>query len=228
RGSRTQMRRSGQAHSEVVNGRPVYSAPHGENVPALMDQFVEFLSNSTCVDELVKSCMALLMFEAVSPFGEYSGRVGRAMLVSLLEHYGLAQGHCVLVSPYLAEHRDEYVQVLREAEMSGRSQGFILFMLRAIREGAFRTMQKLFTVDLVYVDVKEEMADSTLCNDALLNTIFEGIYCKSSNLIRNGIAERVTAMKYLRSLEEMGVLESEKVGREVVFKNVALYDALTR
>ncbi|MCQ2079952.1 MAG: hypothetical protein MJZ38_07865, partial [archaeon] len=35
RGSRTQMRRSGQDHSEVVNGRAVYSAPHGENVPAL-------------------------------------------------------------------------------------------------------------------------------------------------------------------------------------------------
>ena len=39
---------------------------------------------------------------------------------------------------------------------------------------------------------------------------------------------RQTCAKYLRELERLGVLQGQKMGREVVFINGALFDLLTR
>lgn len=41
-------------------------------------------------------------------------------------------------------------------------------------------------------------------------------------MIDAGIAERVTAMKYLNALEGLGILKSSRIGRERIFKNTEL------
>jgi DNA-binding transcriptional ArsR family regulator len=41
------------------------------------------------------------------------------------------------------------------------------------------------------------------------------------------IASRNTASQYLRKLEELGVLVSEQVGRETLYKNIALLKLLS-
>ncbi|MDY6825142.1 MAG: hypothetical protein SWH68_15315 [Thermodesulfobacteriota bacterium] len=40
----------------------------------------------------------------------------------------------------------------------------------------------------------------------------------------NGIAKRQAASDYLKALEEIGILESKKVGKEVLFLNRPLFD----
>jgi len=56
--------------------------------------------------------------------------------------------------------------------------------------------------------------------------IFVQPYCKIQFVVDAGIAQRQTAADYLKALEEIGVLKSEREGREKLFSNPALLKLL--
>jgi Fic family protein len=56
----------------------------------------------------------------------------------------------------------------------------------------------------------------------LIELIFELPYCKISFLEQRGIAKRQTAAVYLKTLGDIGLLQSLKVGRDVYYLNTPL------
>ena len=74
-----------------------------------------------------------------------------------------------------------------------------------------------------------------LCRDKLPRTsyskelverLFVQPYVKIDHLVKAEIAERRTASKYLRQMEEIGVLRSFKSWRETISVNTGLVDVL--
>ena len=53
----------------------------------------------------------------------------------------------------------------------------------------------------------------------LIDLLFAQPYVKIENLVTHGIAERRTASKYLKQLEEIGVLASCKAWKEMIYIN---------
>lgn len=62
----------------------------------------------------------------------------------------------------------------------------------------------------------------------LVELLFYQPYTKVQFLVDAGLAKRQTAASYLKELERVGILESQKVGRENLYLNKALYDPLAR
>ena len=60
----------------------------------------------------------------------------------------------------------------------------------------------------------------------LIEILFRQPYTKGQFLVDAGIAERQTAAEYLKELERIDLLRSEKLGRENLYLNVRLYDLL--
>lgn len=60
-----------------------------------------------------------------------------------------------------------------------------------------------------------------------LKLIYEQSYCKSEFIVKKEIAQRKAAERYLKELVRLKILEPEKVGKEVIYKNVELYKILT-
>ena len=60
----------------------------------------------------------------------------------------------------------------------------------------------------------------------LVELIFVQPYCKIQFVVDAEISQRQTAADYLKAMEEIGVLKSEKVGREKLFSNPALLKIL--
>ena len=57
----------------------------------------------------------------------------------------------------------------------------------------------------------------------LLELLFFEFYTKNE-YIRNKLnISRQTATSYLKQLEEVGILSSEKVGKEIIYKNISLF-----
>jgi Fic family protein len=61
----------------------------------------------------------------------------------------------------------------------------------------------------------------------LVELIFVQPYCRISNLVEAGIAQRQSASRYLKQLCAIGVLEERRGGREKLFINPALLRLLT-
>ena len=69
------------------------------------------------------------------------------------------------------------------------------------------------------------MPSSTYSKE-LLELLFVQPYTKIEFIVQNGIAERRTASKYLKQLEDIGILTSKKIWKEIIYINVDLYETL--
>jgi len=62
----------------------------------------------------------------------------------------------------------------------------------------------------------------------LIELLFCQPYTKGQFLVDAGIAKRQTAAEYLKELEKIGVLKTQKIGRETLYLNGKLYDLLSK
>ena len=107
---------------------------------------------------------------------------------------------------------------------------WILYILKGIEETANETIGKIKNIksllDQTIDKVKEKLPK--IYSKELVETLFVHPYCKSDFLtIELGI-ERKTASKYLHLLEEIGLLELYKVGKENIFVNIELMNILKK
>ena len=61
----------------------------------------------------------------------------------------------------------------------------------------------------------------------LVETIFTQPYCKIANVVKSCQVERKTASDYLKELQKIGILESEKIGNEVIYRHPNLIKLLS-
>ncbi len=64
----------------------------------------------------------------------------------------------------------------------------------------------------------------TTYSKELIDLLFVQPYVKIENLVTHGIAERRTASKYLRQLEEIGILGSYRAWKETIYINRPLME----
>ena len=60
----------------------------------------------------------------------------------------------------------------------------------------------------------------------LLENLFYEVYTKISYVEKTCSVTRLTATSYLNQLENVGLLEAEKIGREKIYKNTRLIKLL--
>ena len=63
-------------------------------------------------------------------------------------------------------------------------------------------------------------------SEELLEYLFYDFYTKNVYLRNNLSISRNTASKYLNELEQVGILLSERVGKEKIYKNNYLYELI--
>ena len=186
-------------------------------------------SKSDKIDPLIKMAILHYQFEAIHPFEDGNGRAGRVVNVLLLFAYGLLDDPVLYLSKYINEHKSEYYRLLLEVTKSKNWEKWLLYMLRAVEETSKYTLKKVLNIMELFEETKEKMQKDAyeIYRFELLEILFSQVYCKYSILIESGIvSSRNTASKYLNKLEEIGILEREKIGKEFVFKNIALYELL--
>ncbi len=92
--------------------------PPPERVPALVQDLLAFLARDD-VAPVLQAAIAHAQFEAIHPFADGNGRVGRALIHYVLRRSGLAPGFVPPISVVLAANKDRYVAGL-QAYTAGR------------------------------------------------------------------------------------------------------------
>lgn len=82
--------------------------PAHERVPELMEDLVDFL-NGAAYSPIVQAAVVHAQFETIHPFTDGNGRVGRALIHTVLARRGLTPTAVLPVSLVLATLRGEYV-----------------------------------------------------------------------------------------------------------------------
>lgn len=181
------------------------------------------------VDPLIRKAVIHHQFQSIHPFYDGNGRTGRILDILYLVKSGLLDLPVLYMSREIIEYKDDYYHLLQEVRTRQSCQDWILFMLRAVERSSDHTLRLVKSI--------RELLDSTIetCRAKLPRTtyskelverLFVQPYAKTEHLARAGIAERRTAAKYLRQMEEIGVLRSFKSWRETIHVNTGLVDVL--
>lgn len=91
----------------------VFVPPHHTRVPTAIDDLVRFVSESD-LPPLAVAAIAHAQFETIHPFPDGNGRVGRALIHSILKARGLTRHVTVPVSAGLLVDLDQYFQSLTD------------------------------------------------------------------------------------------------------------------
>jgi Fic family protein len=221
----------GTVVQNMRTGAILYTPPAGESlIRRMLKNLEEYIHGQDDTDPLVKLAVAHYQFEAIHPFSDGNGRVGRIMNSLFLVSRGLLELPVLYLSRYIIERKAEYYRLLHRVTTRGEWGPWILYMLDAVHATAGATGEKILAIrDLLgrTLDAGRSKLPPRVYSKKLIELLFRQPYTKVQFLVEAGIAERKTAAVYLRELERAGILRSQKVGKEVLFLNVKLFQLLS-
>ena len=183
------------------------------------------------IDPLVRMAVLHYQFEAIHPFLDGNGRVGRVLNLLYLVDKGLLASPVLYLSRYILKHRSRYYALLLAVSREGTAQAWqawLLYMLEAVRETAVWTLEKIKAIARLMHSTHEQIQrDTKLGNQkSLVELIFRLPYCRVADVVQARIAQRQTAAVYLQTLVGTGLLQMQANGREKLYLNHRLIDLL--
>src|SRR5207249_3798663 len=97
----------------------VYVPPPPEELMETLGAWERFLHERNTVPDLIQCGLMHEQFEAIHPFLDGNGRVGRLLIVLFLMERGRLSQPLLYISAYIEEHRREYYDLLQAVRTDG-------------------------------------------------------------------------------------------------------------
>lgn len=186
-----------------------------EHLQAGMDAWSAYLNDAAQPDPLVQLALIHLEFEALHPFRDGNGRLGRMLIPLFLYQRRLLSSPCFYMSGYLEMRRDDYQKSLRAVSREDAWTDWVDFFLRGIVEQAKDDEAKARRILALYDENKDRLVSLTHSQYAIhaLDFIFQAPVFASTHFVVNSGIPRPTAMRILGLLRESGLLNTLREGK---------------
>ena len=215
-----------------ATGDVVFTPPEGEGVIRnKLKNLEDYIHAEDEVDPLIKLALIHYQFKAIHPFTDGNGRTGRILNILYLTQNHLLDLPVLYLSKYIIEQKSDYYRLLRDVTEHQVWEPWILYMLDAVEQTALYTRDKILAIRTLLIKTLEftrEELPSRVYSKDLIELLFHRPYTKAQFLVDAGIAERKTAANYLKELEGIGILQNYKVGKEKLYMNKELFEALSK
>jgi Fic family protein len=123
-------------------GRPGCTLAEADFVPPPVPEMADALfafekylhSDDRANPPLVQLALLHYQFEAIHPFLDGNGRIGRLLITLLLMSWGLLPSPLLYLSAYFEQQRDRYYDLLLQVSERGAWRDWVLFFLQGIAE----------------------------------------------------------------------------------------------
>lgn len=181
-----------------------------EHLTAGLDRWAAYLSDTAQLDILVQLAILHLEFEALHPFKDGNGRLGRMLIPLFLMQRGILSSPSFYMSGYLEARREEYIERMRAVSRDGAWTEWCLFFLAGIVEQARENEEKAQAI----IDLNQrmlhrvaEVTHSQHAGRAVEFLFSHPIFSTTIFAERAGIP-RPSALRVLRLLREDGVVST--------------------
>jgi Fic family protein len=109
-------------------GKIYYVPIAPEQLGPAMAELVCYINESS-MRPLIRTAIAHVEFEALHPFEDGNGRIGRMLITLMLWKLGVLHQPNFFVSGYFEAHKDEYIERMRAVSATGDWTGWVVFFL---------------------------------------------------------------------------------------------------
>jgi len=211
-------------------GEIVYTPPQDKHeILDLLSNFInQFNQNEKDLSPLIQLAVLHYQFESIHPFYDGNGRTGRILNILYLIMNGLIDIPILYLSSYIIENKQDYYRLLNQTNKTGEWEDWILYMLKAIQSTSMQTIDKISRIlNLLELTIQNvQIKAPKIYTKELVELLFEQPYSKIEFVVNQLHVERKAASRYLKELEQIGILQSQKAGRETIYINTGLIEIL--
>lgn len=164
--------------------------------------------NDESLDALIQTAVAHVEFEALHPFKDGNGRLGRMLIPLNLWQKGKIHAPHFYVSGAIEERREEYIDRLRATSQDDEWTEWIVFFLEVIEQQAYANIAITDKIAKLYEDMKERFREVLASQWApvALDYVFARPVFWNSSFTANSSIPSQTAHRISRALVENGIL----------------------
>ncbi|MBI4963492.1 MAG: Fic family protein [Desulfomonile tiedjei] len=197
----------------IEEARFVPIAP--EHLQKGMDDWERYLGSDSEPDALVQLAILHVEFEALHPFKDGNGRLGRMLIPLFLCQRKLLTSPDFYMSGYLEANREEYQERLQAVSRDGDWTRWCRFFLQGIREQAAENERKARAILSLYDRVKTQVVDLTHSQHSIraVDFIFQTPIFRAPTFTQQSEIPRPTANRILTLLRGENLLHTIQEGR---------------
>lgn len=156
--------------------------PEPQHIPELFSNLEKYIHSEDVIDPLVQIAIVHYQFEAIHPFMDGNGRVGRLLVPLFLYEKKVTAYPNIYISEFLEEHRDIYYELLRNVSEKEDWIPWIKFFLDAVFEQTKITLERVVKIEKLYKDLKERMPE---INSIYANSFLDAIFIKPTFTVKS-------------------------------------------
>lgn len=207
----------------------IYTPPVASSISNLMNNLETFMNEKNSnMDPLIRCAISHYQFEAIHPFSDGNGRVGRILMVLQLINAEIISLPILYISGYINKNKNDYYRLLLEVTTDSKWVEFICFMLEGYYLQAKETKDFLFKIMSLFFEYKKLLKNNfkNIYSADLVETLFSFPIITPMKLSTELGVYRNTASGYLKKLAESKILIERKYGKYHFFINKRLLDIL--
>jgi len=219
--------------AQVYIGRPglgiehaSYIPPTYDKVPELIEDLVKYVNSDGERDLVVQAAVAHSQFEAIHPFIDGNGRVGRLLISLFLYDRKLINKPFLYVSEFFEANRAEYYRRLKGVTAEGDWHGWVAFFLKAIDEQARKVTKTARDILDVYHAERANLSrfGSVYAGDLMDAIFIMPVFSSNSIKLASNIKNKQTLFSLIDKFERDGLIVSltpgAKRGNIYMFKRL--------
>lgn len=208
---RTTQNWVGAGGSTIATAR--FVPPPPDELPALLADWERYAHEDVEVPLLVQNALLHYQFETLHPFLDGNGRLGRLLAVFMLVEHGRLPAPLLYLSAYLERERDRYYDALQTAREQGDVLPWIELFLTSVHSQAADAVGRAQRI----VELRERYRAAASAIASSKAMLLVDLVCETPIVASRAVEDslgvtRPTALKLLRQLEEVGVLEEGNAG----------------
>lgn len=172
-----------------------------------MERLFEYINQSDH-PILVKTAIAHIEFEALHPFKDGNGRIGRMLITLMLWNAGAISSPHFYISGYMEENKDQYIGTMRNVSKKSDWNSWCQFFLDAVEKQAIKNLAIAESIKSLYEEMKVTFAYllSSKYSVTALDYIFTNPVFRNNKFTSNSKIPAGTAARFTRVLSENGLI----------------------
>ena len=209
---RTTQNWIGESGCTLMNA--TYVPPPVSEMKDCFSELERYIHSDAKEPPLIQGALVHYQFEAIHPFIDGNGRIGRLLIILMLMEREILSQPLLYLSEYFERHKDTYYEHLLNVSQQGDWNNWITFFLKGIceqSEDALLTIQRLLALKEQY---RELVAGTRV--PKVVNTLIEHLFCTPivsvSELSKEWEETFTTVQRGVGYLVDKGILR-EMTGR---------------
>ena len=199
-------------------GHPArFVPPPPQNVVSAMDDLEAYMNTSKGLDPLIRAFLAHYQFEAIHPFRDGNGRVGRLLLAITIAEWCELSSQWLYMSAFFERHKKHYMDLMLRVSTHGDWDRWVQFCLEGAIDQAKDTERRCDKLLILHRDFHSRLKGGSVWLSALVDQLFDNPIMTVVDVKRTFGVTYPTARSDLRKLEGLGILRPLDTSAQITY-----------